>query len=302
MSEVSRRAVTDAKNALGPNYFGFYKHKIVDLLSPKEDFLSPFSGQDSDSSARSCSRAKVEDIGNHCFSGNEADSCSGSGSLFGDAIGGGLSEFKRERVKAHLKQSVIVLNHEVDEILDQVLEIYQFQTDSREKELLPCYSSASDKDLSKPLCKKQKLASSSYYNYMPRHPGTASSESHGQMDKDFQALFEKGGLQPEEGVGKSRDKFLEKLGQMEQNLEEFLDILMSKCRPMTRVEKQKLRQRIQKLPPKALDRVVDIIRRRKPSETIADEIHIDLDSEDIVTLWRLHYYVETVANANALSL
>eukprot|EP00262_Sarcandra_glabra_P007444 TRINITY_DN20264_c0_g1_i2.p1 TRINITY_DN20264_c0_g1~~TRINITY_DN20264_c0_g1_i2.p1 ORF type:complete len:138 (+),score=25.67 TRINITY_DN20264_c0_g1_i2:305-718(+) len=137
---------------------------------------------------------------------------------------------------------------------------------------------------------------------MPRHPGTASSESHGQMDKDFQALFEKGGLQPEEGVGKSRDKFLEKLGQMEQNLEEFLDILMSKCRPMTRVEKQKLRQRIQKLPPKALDRVVDIIRRRKPSETIADEIHIDLDSEDIVTLWRLHYYVETVANANALSL
>lgn len=88
---------------------------------------------------------------------------------------------------------------------------------------------------------------------------------------------------------------------------------------MTLVEKQQLRKLIQALPPKNLDRVVEIIQRSKPAEKEScDEIHVDLEKEvenlrhlclfcsyEIITLllnslpfqsnatlWRLYYYVE----------
>lgn len=49
---------------------------------------------------------------------------------------------------------------------------------------------------------------------------------------------------------------------------------------MTHIEKLQLCRRIQKLPPKALDRVVEIVKHRKPSEGHArDEVHIDLEKE-----------------------
>lgn len=99
----------------------------------------------------------------------------------------------------------------------------------------------------------------------------------------------------------------------------YLKLLSSIYRPMTLVEKQQLRKLIQALPPKNLDRVVEIIQRSKPAEKEScDEIHVDLEKEvenlrhlclfcsyEIITLllnslpfqsnatlWRLYYYVE----------
>lgn len=47
---------------------------------------------------------------------------------------------------------------------------------------------------------------------------------------------------------------------------------------MTIAEKQQLRKLIQNLPPRNLDRVVEIIGHNKPSEKYScDEVHVDLD-------------------------
>lgn len=49
---------------------------------------------------------------------------------------------------------------------------------------------------------------------------------------------------------------------------------------MTLSEKQQLQKFIQKLPPRNLDRVVEIIQRNKPSgEYSSGKIHVDLEKE-----------------------
>ena len=48
---------------------------------------------------------------------------------------------------------------------------------------------------------------------------------------------------------------------------------------MTRREKQQLQKMIQKLPPKNLERAVEIIQRGKPPEIHSDEIHVNLEKE-----------------------
>lgn len=49
---------------------------------------------------------------------------------------------------------------------------------------------------------------------------------------------------------------------------------------MTLAEKQQLRKLIQNLPPKNLDRAVEIIRRGKPTEAQScDEIFVELEKE-----------------------
>lgn len=93
-------------------------------------------------------------------------------------------------------------------------------------------------------------------------------------------------------------KYPPSFDQAQKNLEEFLDVIMSKCRPMTCGEKQQLGQRIRSLPKKALERVVEIIQYRHHTLKPMDEIDINLDEEDDVTLWRLYTYVEMVRNAN----
>jgi hypothetical protein len=96
---------------------------------------------------------------------------------------------------------------------------------------------------------------------------------------------------------------------------------------MTLTEKQQLRKLVQKLPPKNLDRIVEIIQRGKPTEAqSSDEILVDLEKEvnkmrehfiwilfrianpsknvvqDNTTLWRLYFYVEAVEKARVLAL
>ncbi|KAJ4841395.1 hypothetical protein Tsubulata_033430 [Turnera subulata] len=65
-------------------------------------------------------------------------------------------------------------------------------------------------------------------------------------------------------------------------------------RPMKLHEKQQLQRRIQKLSPRNLNRVAEIVQRNKPADQCFDEIFVDLEHQDEVTLQRLYYYVEAV--------
>ncbi|KAI3947585.1 hypothetical protein MKW92_016619 [Papaver armeniacum] len=118
------------------------------------------------------------------------------------------------------------------------------------------------------------------------------------------ALLEDGGMQAKEALYKHNDELAKQLEHMEQKLEELLDIVVSKCRQMNIAEKQQLRNLIQTLSPKNLDRVVQIIKRRKLPKGGQSfyELNIDLDKEDNGTLWRLYYYVRAAENAKRLSL
>ncbi|XP_043703218.1 uncharacterized protein LOC122653459 isoform X2 [Telopea speciosissima] len=281
---------------LGPNYFGYHIREMVELLSQDEEFLSPFSSQTHESSA-TCAKVQAKIIHDEC--GRESKTFAASSSLFCDGIGDGLPDFKRERLKASLKESVLSLNQEVDEMVGPVMAMCKIKAYLREKEGLPSSSSASSTDLSQPSCKKQKKSSSPPLigSKMPAETG-----GFGGVDDDLRIILENGGLEVEETVKKYSDELFAKLGHMEQQLEELLDIVMSKSRSMTITEKQKLRKLIQELPPKNLDRIVEIVLGKRPQDCRpCDEVYIDLENEDNVTLWRLYYYVEAVASAKKLA-
>ncbi|KAJ8645797.1 hypothetical protein MRB53_007545 [Persea americana] len=300
MSKISRSSTDVKQNELGPDYLGYYKHEIAELFFQNEDLLSPSTSKGSESSTKTCAKVEVEDVNNHSCNNREAKGYSGSVSVFKDGIGEGLSDFKKEKLKASLKESVHALNHEVDEVVDQILVMHKVRTQQGERNQSCCCSGGFDKKTSRHLCKKQKISSATVSNGISRD-ARSGLQSSGGVSKDFQALLETNGLQSEEALRRSSGDLLTKLEHMEQHLEEFLDAVMSRCRAMTHIEKQLLCKRIQRLPAKALDRVVEIIKHRKPSERHAcDELHVDVEEEDNVTLWRLHYYVEAVEIANDL--
>ncbi|XXG49453.1 hypothetical protein AAC387_Pa02g3637 [Persea americana] len=300
MSKIIRSSTDVKQNELGPDYLGYYKHEIAELFFQNEDLLSPSTSKGSESSMKTCAKVEVEDVNNHSCNNREAKGYSGSVSVFKDGIGEGLSDFKKEKLKASLKESVHALNHEVDEVVDQILVMHKVRTQQGERNRSCCCSGGFDKKTSRHLCKKQKISSATVSNGISRD-ARSGLQSSGGVSKDFQALLETNGLQSEEALRRSSGDLLTKLEHMEQHLEEFLDAVMSRCRAMTHIEKQVLCKRIQRLPAKALDRVVEIIKHRKPSERHAcDELHVDVEEEDNVTLWRLHYYVEAVEIANDL--
>lgn len=60
---------------------------------------------------------------------------------------------------------------------------------------------------------------------------------------------------------------------------------------MTLVEKQQLQKMIQELPPRNLERVVEIIRRNKPIDRYSrDEIHVDLEKEVFHSYYSFRVY------------
>ncbi|XP_043725499.1 uncharacterized protein LOC122672057 [Telopea speciosissima] len=273
---------------VGPNHFGSCIHEIVELLSENEEFLSPFSSQSHELSA-ACAKVKVDGIHDEC--GRAYKNSAASSSLFCDGIGNGLPDFQRERFKVALKESVQFLNQEIDEMLGPVMAMCKIKAHPRGKDGLPKSSSASTVGLSQPSRKKQKKSSSP----------TLKAGGCGGVDDDLQVLLENGGLQVEM-VKKYSDELFAKLGHMEQQLEELLDTVMSKGRSMTITEKQELHKLIQELPPKNMDRIVEIVqRKRPPADHPGNEVYIDLEEEDNQTLWRLYYYVEAVTNAKKLA-
>ncbi|OAY84453.1 hypothetical protein ACMD2_03866 [Ananas comosus] len=284
--QLSLKMSTDSskkQNEFGPDYFGYYKHLLLELFSSKEDLTFPVPGPDEPSDGFS---EGVQGIHKQGVGGNDKSYC-GLVSFFAEGIGGGLSDYKKERLKAILHETAVCLNHEADEMLSHIVAACQIESDRREKEQSSCYANATDDNLTGgTLCsKKRKASSSPNVNTSDGFADFTSSEIVRQVCRDIQAKQGNGEI-CEEAVKKDSSELLTKICKMEQDLDELLNEVVSQCRPMTNAEKQQLGRRIQKLPPKALDRVVEIYQIR--------------NSSDNVTLWRLYYYVETALKANKL--
>ncbi|ERN10540.1 uncharacterized protein LOC18438711 [Amborella trichopoda] len=284
-------------NELGPNYAGYYKHKISELLSGNEDPFAHSRNQDSNSFANIPSmKTRTEDLGN-AFR-NVGDSlCDGSLPLFSDGIGAGLSSFQKDRLQSLLVQCVDQINQEVDEMLPHVYQVSAFQ------ESLKGASASSSSSTA-----EQEGNSISNMQKMPSSPNSKSAGkwdiidhhlSYGPENPEKQGPVEISGVKSDENVKSHSSALLSKLGQMEQQLEELLNVVMSCCRPMFFDEKVELCHRIRKLPCDNLYRLIEILRPKKAS-TESDDIQVDLEMEDNATLWRLHFYTEMVTKSRKI--
>lgn len=108
MSETSQflSSSPSAKhNALGPDFFGFYTREISVFLSQDEDYLpenSNFEGKDS--------------LTNNSHKSTEDYKIGGSTPLFSNAIGAHISDFRKERLRSLVCQSLFAFTKEVDEV------------------------------------------------------------------------------------------------------------------------------------------------------------------------------------------
>ncbi|XP_048230308.1 uncharacterized protein LOC8260352 isoform X4 [Ricinus communis] len=263
MSETSVSWVASADlNKAGPDYFSFYTGEVKSLLSQDEDFL-PFAAE---LSGNKCGEGEVR--------GNViVEPSSGS---FLSSVGAGLSDHKKERLKSLLLQALAVLTPEADES----------QVRSRKMGATSECEIGQNK-------KRSKMSSSS---------STSFSKPASPVDDDLHFLLQSDASLVEETIRKYSDQLFATLSCMEKQLEELLDNVVSTCRPMTLIEKKHLQKLIQKLPPKNLNRVVEIVQHSKPEAQSCEEIFIDLELEDNIMLWRLYYYIEAVEKAKKLSL
>lgn len=283
MSNSLREKGCTKGNESGPDYLGYYKHIVSDLLSQEDYFLS---GIDNKASIVACSICGVAGICSH----NKHTNSNGAGdsiSLFSGVIGEGLSDFKKERFKAILNESVVCINQDVDEVLEHIIALFQIESDIRERELLSYCSDAGK--VSSPI-------TTNPIGYDDTDKGQAIM----QVYKNIKSL-QRDGEEFSEAVENYSLQLCSQLGKMEQDLEEYINSVVSKSRPMTAAEKQLLAQRIQKLPDKALGRVVELIQLRNLSaRKFSDTIPVNFEEQDDITLWRLHFFVETVMQANKL--
>ncbi|CDP16624.1 unnamed protein product [Coffea canephora] len=287
MSETSRGLGAPAENnMLGPDFFAFYMRELADLVSEEENFLA-FFPESLDLVRNTPGVAGENSLTENRLDGynfKQSSKPTDSAPLFSDAIGSQLSDFRKERLKSLARRSLLTFTKEVDEMLIPILRICRTQSLLRYKESilsLPDTSNVANEEFNPQ--KKQEVSASSL------------------IDDDLRRLLEHDSTKVEEVMKRHADELFKTIGYMEQKLEEFLDLLMSNCRLMTLTEKQELRKLIQNLPPRNMERIVEIIRRSRPSaKCLRDEIHVDLEEESKETLWRLYYYVEAVANARKL--
>ncbi|KAL5153964.1 Transcription factor GTE1 [Glycine soja] len=290
MSNVSKSSfASDKYERVGPDYFGYYSSEVVNLLSQDEDVF-PVSTQTPELPETKYGEGGKKNLV------NQTDNCSGP--LYSNAVGAGLSDFKKDRFKSLLRQSVIALSSEVDEVADPVFAAYHLQSKLKSKsQSLNDTATASDNVMQVP-CKKLKISSSSTSARFLERTTNVNPQCGRKTTDDVQFLLEKDSVEVAEMVTKYSNDLSRTLGYMEEQLELLLDTIMLKCRPMTLAEKQKLQNLIQKLPARNLDRVVELICRNRPiEEQNCDKVFVDLEKEDDATLWRLYYYVEAVEKA-----
>lgn len=101
-------------NKVGPNYFEYFTREVACLLSQTDNFL-PIVSQTSDLVGRT-SGVNTETNGTKLSCNGKVGNNSKAGSLFCDAIGAGVSDFQKERLNVLLRQGVILLSQEVDEV------------------------------------------------------------------------------------------------------------------------------------------------------------------------------------------
>ncbi|XP_060192057.1 uncharacterized protein LOC132621715 isoform X1 [Lycium barbarum] len=330
---MGRVASTEC-NREGPDYFGLFASEVAELISQDEDFLL-ISDQIFEKSGEVNGAVKEKNSSMHSYIAKEFRYTDGSASLFSDCFGSHVSDFGKERLKLLLRQSIVPLSREVDEILDPVFSVCQLRSCLRYKEsLLAVPGAVSDSDQGNHPRKKLKASPSSDLeredlNISPsrgdmsngvkkveaeqvkesfakkeqNEVGSNAGATPGDLDvpNDLLFLLQNDSTKVESVMKKHCDELLATLGYMEEKLEELLDIVMSNCRLMTSPEKRHLRQLIQELPPGNLDRVVEMLCRGKQVEKHScSEVRVDLENEDKATLWRVYFYVETVENAKRL--
>ncbi|CAK8577805.1 unnamed protein product [Lathyrus sativus] len=287
MSNVPRR--------VGPDFFGYYSSEVVNLLSRDENVL-PVTTQLSELPQNNCGEG-VKNLVNQSYDF--------SGPLYSNVVGAGLSDFEKDRLKSLLRQSAVTLSSEVDEVVGPVFNMYHLQSSLRNKtHSLNLSTMTTSEDSLQIPSKKQKVSSPPSSARPDPHAQNSDVSPQSSMKErnDLQFLMENDSVEVDEMVKIYSDELSGTLGYMEQELEILLDAVMSKCRPMALVEKQQLQRLIQRLPAENLDRVVEIICRRRPAEEqSSDKIFVDLEKEDNATLWRLYYYVEAVEKAKSLS-
>ncbi|KAK4360791.1 hypothetical protein RND71_019743 [Anisodus tanguticus] len=302
--------VASAKcNREGPDYFGLFASEVAELISQDEDFL-PISDQIFEKSGKVNGSVEEKNSSMNSYVAREFRHTGGSASLFSDCFGSHVSDFGKERLKLLLRQSIVALSREVDEILDPVFSVCQLRSCLRYKEsLLAVPGAVSDSDQGNRPRKKLRASPLSDsergdLNVLPSGGDTLNDVKKlegEQVPNDLQFLLQNDSAKVENVMNQHCDELLATLGYMEDKLEELLDIVMSNCRLMTLPEKHHLRQLIQDLPPRNLDRVVEIFCRGKQGEKHScSEVHVDLENEDKATLWRLYFYIETVENAKRL--
>ncbi|KNA19453.1 hypothetical protein SOVF_061480 [Spinacia oleracea] len=276
------------QNRIGPDLFGFYKCEVVDLLTRDESFL-PISSITKEA-------VKVSTVTPE--NGKGTDSCSHISSLFSNSIENVIPDFKREMLKSSLRKSVRALTQEVDEIFDPVIRVRHVISclNSKRREISGGKAPIAE-DSTTPRCKKLKTSSSSKGELLVDQSRDAEKETDASVD--LKLLLETAPILVEETMIKQSDELLVTLNYMEKQLEELLGVVVSQCRSMTQQEKHHLQKLIEKLPARNLDRIVEIVQCGKSSDI--DEICVNLEEQENVTLWRLYFYMKAVENARKVS-
>uniref|UniRef100_A0ACD5XAL4 Uncharacterized protein n=1 Tax=Avena sativa TaxID=4498 RepID=A0ACD5XAL4_AVESA len=246
---------SDKKNVFGVDPLEHYKHIISELLLRKEDTFS----------TRVVKRVKGVVTQNVVKASQE------SLPLFTEEIRG-LSNCDMERLKHVLHDVFTILNDDVDEIFGYILAISEF----RSEKLLSSHASGPCEDeITPPSAKKRKTLTVSTPDACEELHCHISSDIFEQLTRDIR-LMEKSGKSRQEAVKKFSDGLLRKLSNMVQGVDDLLDTVTSKCRSMTTAEKIELGKRIRKLPEKALDHLVEVVKRRKSEISGSDKISFNL--------------------------
>ncbi|XP_058092357.1 transcription factor GTE1-like isoform X3 [Magnolia sinica] len=90
------------------------------------------------------------------------------------------------------------------------------------------------------------------------------------------------------------------LYELDLHLEELREMVVQKCRKMTREEKRKLGSGLSRLSPEDLNKALEIIAQKNPSfQATAEEVDIDMDAQSESTLWRLKFFVKGALEAKS---
>ncbi|XP_057767038.1 uncharacterized protein LOC130987514 [Salvia miltiorrhiza] len=263
---------------LGPDFFGLYKSEIDTLLA-EDDSLLPLLRRVSQLSGN------LNGVGREKGSTVENNASTSSASMFSDGIGALVSDTKKERLCGLLRQSVIDLTQEVDEMENPVLSVCRIRSClSCKEKLLSLDASTCKADQPQHAKKKAKVVSAS--------PDLESE--HIQLDDDLRFILEQDSSKVEELMESHTREISTTLDHMETKLEEILNSVMTTCRAMTIVEKQELRRLLRKLPATSLDRVVEIIEHTNPPSYSGSTMNVELDKLNNVALWRLYFYAASV--------
>ncbi|KAK9052376.1 hypothetical protein SSX86_029005 [Deinandra increscens subsp. villosa] len=139
MSEISKDANTSTEMDTGMDLFRYYIHGIRALIS-FDDF-----------SPSSVTNSRLVDVENGSFRNNELAKEGSGGNeknrpvLFSNAAGNGLSGHRKERLVAMLRQSVVALSGEVDQMLDPVFTILRLRSNLASKKNSASYPDANGK-------------------------------------------------------------------------------------------------------------------------------------------------------------